>query len=151
MNIKPNVAAIRAVTAEFARQFVQSFFWVALGLLVCLVIITVLLAVNISPWWWLLAIPVVILGLAGAVIWLIVRLVLRGISPRLNAGQKTATKQFVTKLQFTKDTIQTPYPLIIFYVIRDIILRRDRGFISEVTEHSRTLKPDFDRLKGMFE
>lgn len=150
MNMKPNIAAIRAITAEFARQFVQPFFWVALGLLVCLVIITVLLAVNISPWWWLLAIPVVILGLAGIVIWLIVRLILQGLSPRLNLDQKTATKQLVTKLQFTKDTIQTPYPLIIFYVIRDIIFRRDKGFLSEVTEHSRTLKPDFEALKKLF-
>lgn len=151
MNMKPNIAAVRAITAEFARQFVQPFFWVALGLLVCLVIITALLAVNISPWWWLLAIPVVILGLAGAIIWLIVRLILRGLSPRLNTEQQTATKQFAAKLQFAKDTIQTPYPLIIFYVIRDIIFRRDNGFISEVTEHSRTLKPDFDRLKELFE
>jgi hypothetical protein len=149
--MKPNIAAIRAVTAEFARQFVRPFFWVVLGIMVCLVIITILLAINISPWWWLLAIPVGMLGIAGAAIWLIVRFILERLSPRLTTEQRAATKGFVTKLQFTKDTIQTPYPLIIFYVIRDIILRRDRGFLSEVTEHSRTLKPDFERLKKLFE
>ena len=149
--MKPNITAIRAITAEFVGQFVRPFFWVALGILACLVIITILLAINISPWWWLLAIPVVMLGIVGTVIWLIVRFILSRLSPRLTTEQRTATKGFVTKLQFTKDTIQTPYPLIIFYVIRDIILRRDRGFISEVTEHSRTLKPDFEKLKGLFE
>ena len=149
--MKPSIAAIRAVTAEFARQFVQPFIWLALGIMVCLIIIVLLLAINVSAWWWLLAIPVVILGIIMTIVWLIVRLVLAGLSPRLNSTQKTATKQFVAKLQFTKDTIQTPYPVMIFYVVRDIIFRRDKGFISEVTEHSKTLKPDFDRLKRLFE
>ena len=148
--MKPSIAAIRAITAEFARQFIRPFFWVGLGLIACLVIITILLAANISAWWWLLAIPVVILGIAGTIVWLIVRFILYQLSPRLSAEQKTATKQFVGKLQFARETIQTPYPVMIFYVVRDIIFRRDQGFLSEVTQHSRTLKPDFDRLKGLF-
>lgn len=150
MNVKPSIAAIRAITAEFARQFVQPFIWIALGIMACLIIVVLLLSINVSAWWWLLAIPVVILGIAMTVVWLIVRLILAGLSPRLDSTQKTATKQFVTKLQFTKDTIQTPYPVMIFYVIRDIIFRRDKGFLSEVTEHSRTLKPDFEALKNLF-
>jgi c-di-AMP phosphodiesterase-like protein len=150
MNMKPSIAAIRAITAEFARQFVQPFIWLALGVIACLIIIVLLLAINLSAWWWLLAIPVVILGIAMTTIWLMVRLILAGLSPRLDSTQKTATVQFVAKLQFAKDTIQTPYPMIIFYVIRDIIFRRDKGFLSEVTEHSRTLKPDFDALKELF-
>jgi hypothetical protein len=145
-----NIAAIRAITAEFARQFVQPFLWIGLGVISCLVILTILLALNLSPWWWLLAIPVVILGIAATIIWLVVRLILTGLSPRLNSTQKTATKQFVAKIQFAKDTIQTPYPVMIFYVIRDIIFRRDKGFLSEVSEHSRTLKPDFEALKKLF-
>lgn len=148
--MKPSITAIRAITAEFARQFVQPILWVVLGIIVCLMIIVVLLAVNLSAWWWLLAIPVVILGFAVAIVWLLVRLILAGLSPRLNTTQKAATKQFVSKLQFASETIQTPYPVMIFYVIRDIIFRRDKGFLSEVTEQSRTLKPDFDALKKLF-
>jgi hypothetical protein len=35
-------------------------------------------------------------------------------------------------------------------VVRDIILRKDTGFISEVTQQSKTLRPDFEELKQLF-
>lgn len=148
--MKASITAIRAITAEFAKQYIRPFFWVGLGIVACLLIITILLAVNISAWWWLLAVPVVAFGIVGLIIWLIVQFVLSQLAPRLNTEQKTATKQFVGKLQFASETVQTPYPVMIFYVIRDIIFRRDQGFLSEVTQHSRTLKPDFDALKELF-
>jgi hypothetical protein len=148
--MKSNIAAIRAVTAEFAKQFVQPFIWIGLGVMVVLLVIIGLLIFSVSSWWGLLLIPVALLGIVATVIWLLVRLILGTISPRLDVKQKAATKQFVTKLQFATETIQTPYPIIIFYVVRDIILRKDTGFISEVTQHSKTLRPDFEELKKLF-
>lgn len=148
--MRSNIAAIRAVTAEFARQFIQPFIWTALGMIVFMLIIVGWLALALSEWWWLLGIPIFLFTVIGMVIWLITRFILNRISPRLNAKQKKAIKEFVTKLQFTTEAIQTPYPLIIFYVIRDIILRKDSGFISEITQQSQTLKPDFEELKRLF-
>lgn len=148
--MKSSITAIRAVTAEFARQFVQPFWWVGIGMLTVMVVIMAILALTLSPWWWLLAIPIAIAGLAGVIIWLLVSFILNRVSPSLNQKQKTATKHFVTRLQSTTETIQTPYPVIVFYVVRDIILRRDSGFISEVTEHSKTLRPDFEHLRQLF-
>jgi hypothetical protein len=149
--MKSNVSAIRAVTAEFAQRFIQPFIWTALGMIVFMLIIVGWLAIALSEWWWLLVIPIFLLAIIGTVIWLIVRFILNRISPRLTAKQTKATKQFVTKLQFATEAIQTPYPVIIFYVMRDIILRKDSGFISEVTQQSKTLRPDFDELRKLFE
>lgn len=148
--MKSSIAAIRAVTAEFARQFIQPFIWTALGMIVFMLIIVIWLAVALSEWWWLLGIPIFLFTIFGMIIWLVVRFILNRISPRLNAKQRKATKGFVTKLQFTTEAIQTPYPVIVFYVIRDIILRKDSGFINEVTQKSQTLKPDFEELKQLF-
>jgi hypothetical protein len=148
--MKSNVAAIRAVTAEFARQFVQPFVWIGLGIIIVILIIIGLLAFTVSAWWGLLIIPVILIGIVASVVWLLVRYILGRISPHLDAKQKIATKQFVTKLQFATETIQTPYPIIIFYVMRDIILRKDAGFINEVTQQSKTLRPDFEELKKLF-
>ena len=148
--MKSSIAAIRAVTAEFARQFVQPFWWVGIGMIAVMVAIMTILALTLSPWWWLLAIPIAIVGLIGLVIWFLVGFILKRVSPSLNQKQKTATKHFVTKLQLATETIQTPYPVIAFYVVRDIILRRDTGFISEVTEQSKTLRPDFEHLRQLF-
>jgi hypothetical protein len=148
--MKSSIAAIRAVTAEFARQFVRPFWWVGIGMIAVMVAIMTILALTLSAWWWLLAIPIAIVGLIGLVIWFLVGFILKRVSPALNQKQKTATKHFVTKLQLATETIQTPYPVIAFYVVRDIILRRDTGFISEVTEQSKTLRPDFEHLRQLF-
>jgi hypothetical protein len=148
--MKANIAAIRAITAEFARQFVQPFLWLGVGIMAVLLLLVGVLAFSFSQWWWLLIIPIILLGLVGIVVWLLVRFVLGRVSPRLDGQQQAATKQFVTKLQFATETIQTPYPIIIFYVVRDIILRRDSGFISELTQQSKTLRPDFEELKKLF-
>jgi hypothetical protein len=148
--MKPSISAIRAITAEFTRQFVRPFLWTGLGMIAVMVCLMAILAFTLSPWWWLLTVPIAALGLVGLVIWVLVRFILGQVSPHLNQQQKMATKQLVTKLQSATETIQTPYPVIVFYVIRDIILRRDSGFISEVTQQSKTLRPDFEALKKLF-
>ncbi|MDB5168195.1 MAG: hypothetical protein JWO55_453 [Candidatus Saccharibacteria bacterium] len=145
-----NIAAIRAVTVEFAKQYIQPFAWIGLGIIVILLVIIGLLVFTVSAWWGLLIIPVVLFSIVASAIWLLVCFILGRISPHLNVRQKAATKQFVTKLQFATETIQTPYPIIVFYVVRDIILRKDTGFISEVTQQSKTLRPDFEELKQLF-
>jgi hypothetical protein len=148
--MKSHIAAIRAITAEFARQFVQPFLWIGIAVIVIILVLISILAFTISQWWWLAAIPVFLLGCVGGVLWLLIRVILNSLSPKLDTDQKAATKQFTAKLQFAVETLQTPYPLIIFFVIRDIILRRDTGFLSEVAQHSKTLQPDFDALRKLF-
>jgi hypothetical protein len=148
--MKSHIAAIRAITAEFARQFVQPFLWIGIAVITLVLVLISILAFTISQWWWLAAIPMFLLGCVGGVLWLLIHIILNGLSPRLDAAQKAATKQFTAKLQFAVETLQTPYPLIIFFVIRDIILRRNTGFLSEVAQHSKTLQPDFNALRKLF-
>lgn len=148
--MKPNIAAVRAVTAEFASQFIRPFLWIGCGIILTLLVIVSVLVYLVSEWWLLLLIPIVILSLAGLIAWLIVRFILKTLSPRLNVQQKNATKEFVGKLNSTIETVQTPYPIIIFYIIRDIITRKDNGFIQGVATTSKTLRPDFDELRSLF-
>jgi hypothetical protein len=148
--MKTHIAAIRAITSEFAQQFVRPFLWIALGIVLTLLIIVGLLAFLVSQWWLLLLIPILIISLVGTIMWLIVRFALKSLSPPLDARQKSATKEFVSKLESTIETVKTPYPIIIFYVIRDIVMRRDSGFISEITQRSKTLRPDFEELRQLF-
>lgn len=148
--MKSHIATIRAVTVEFAMQFIRPFLWWGLGIIGGLLVIVSTLAFTVSQWWWLLAIPTFLLGLVGAVVWLIVRFIALQLSPQLNAQQKTATKKFVTKIHNVTETIQTPYPLIIFRIVKDIITRTDAGLIQEVTQQSTTLRPDFEDLRKLF-
>ena len=124
--------------------------WIALGILLTLLAIVGLLAYLVSEWWLLLLVPIIIVSLVGLIIWLVVRFILKSLSPRLNAQQKNTTKEFVGHLEQTVEAIRTPYPIIIFFIIRDIVFRRDAGFISEVTQQSTTLKPEFEKLRQLF-
>lgn len=148
--MKSHIAAIRAVTVEFALQFIRPFLWWGLGIIGGLLIVVAILAFTVSQWWWLLALPIVLLGLVGVVVWLIVRFIATQLSPKLNPQQKVATKKFVTKIHYVTETVQTPYPLIMFRIIKDIITRTDEGFIQEVTQQSTTLRPDFEELRKLF-
>lgn len=148
--MKPNVVVIRAITVEFAWQFIKPFMWIALGIIIGLLCIVGVLAFTISQWWWLLAIPIIILGLIGTTVWIIVRLIARRISPRLNTEQKTAVGQFINKLRFVVETARTPYPFIILIVIKDIVTRSENGLIQTMITQSKTLRPDYEDLKKLF-
>ncbi len=148
--MKSHIAAIRAITAEFAGQFIRPFLWIACGIILSLLAVVALLVYLVSEWWLLLLVPIIMITLVGVIVWLVVQFILKTLSPPLNAQQKNATKEFVGKLESTIETIQTPYPVIMFYIIRDIVFRRDSGFISETTDRSKTLKPDFEALRQLF-
>lgn len=148
--MKSNSNVIRALTVEFTRQFIRPFVWAAIGILMGLLLVIGVLAFTVSHWWWLLAIPVVIIGLIGVIIWWIVRLIASRISPDLDADQTIAIRKFIDKLKFVIETVRTPYPIIIFYVVRDIILRKEDGFIKEMIMQSKSLRPDYEELKKMF-
>lgn len=148
--MKSHLNATRAITAEFARQFIRPFLWVAISIIAGLLLIISLLAFNISQWWWLLAIPVVVIGLICMVMWITVRFIVNRISPQLNKEQRITTRNFIDKLRFVVEAARTPYPIIIFYVIRDIIMRKENGFIQEITTQSKALRPDYEELKKLF-
>lgn len=148
--MKSNSNVIRALTVEFTRQFIRPFVLAAIGILMGLLLVIGVLAFTVSHWWWLLAIPVVIIGLIGVIIWWIVRLIASRISPDLDADQTIAIRKFIDKLKFVIETVRTPYPIIIFYVVRDIILRKEDGFIKEMIMQSKSLRPDYEELKKMF-
>jgi hypothetical protein len=148
--MKPNIVVIRAITVEFARQFIQPFVWIVLGIIVFLLLITGVLAFTVSQWWWLLAIPIIAIGLIGATIWIIVRLIAKRISPQLNTQQKVAVRQFIDKLRFVVETARTPYPIIVLIVIKDLITRKENGIIQEMATQSKTLRPDFEELRKLF-
>ena len=148
--MKSHITTIRAVTAEFAGQFIRPFMWIALGIILTLVAIVGLLVFLLSEWWLLLLVPIIIISLAMLITWLVVQFILKTLSPRLDTQQKNATKEFVSKLEFAIETMQTPYPVIMFYIIRDIIFKRDAGFISEVAQKSKSLRPDYEELTRLF-
>jgi hypothetical protein len=78
-------------------------------------------------------------------------LLLRLLRPDLTASQHQAVGAFVDKLERTSENLQTPQPVIIFRVVRDIVRRNgEQSFIASLSRDTRSLAPDFIELQKSF-
>lgn len=144
-----NVQLIRAIGSEFIRRKYSS----AVMLFVIAALISVVLIVwlvNISAWWLLLAVPVILGILIGIVIAVAMRILVNVASPTLTKEQKSGVRDFVDKLERVAENIQTPPFMILFRIVRDTIRPRDKTFIQAVAEESASLRPDFLSLQKLF-
>ena len=141
---------IRAVGAEFANRLWFRSMILATVVMVLLVALVVWLQASVSTWWILLGFPVVILISVAIGVLFITKQIIRTVSPIKTKGQRTATKQFVDKLQAVSDTISTPKFIILFHVLRDIVSPRKNGYVDTVITNSTALTSDFKKLSKLF-
>lgn len=103
-----------------------------------------------NAWWWLLAIPVVILISVAMGIAVIVCLIIRYVTPIQTRSQKLAVKEFVKKLQHMSETIHTPKVVLLLRLVRDIVAPRRDGFIGTLASDTFSLKSDFESIQKSF-
>ena len=149
--MQSRILAIRAITAEYVRQMLHPLLLPIGAALGGVMLTSVFLALQFSPWWWLLTIPVVILTSIMVTIWLLVRFIIARLSPKLNDTQRDITVRFASKAQIVTGTLTTPYFLIVFYVIRDVVLRRNFEFIEVLATDTTVLRSDFEKLQKTFQ
>lgn len=140
--MKASLLAIRSIGTEFANRL---FYPVVIAGAIAagiLVVITFWLT-TLSSWWWLLFIPVVMAICIGLAVFVIVKLVIRSITPSQTRQQKQAAKQFVDKIQTIAEATQTPKVVLLFRVVRDVAAPRESGFIGNLTTTTGSLKSDF--------
>jgi hypothetical protein len=144
--IQATITVVRAIGAEFVRRMFKPF--VLIGATTGLILLAIgawLTTVNV--WWWLLEAPIMFAVLLFVAFTLLARSILQRIESPLTRSQRRSVGNFVDKLERSKETIGTPYPLIIFYIIRDMIHPRPNAFIKTIAEDSQTLGPDFVVLR----
>lgn len=141
--------AVRAIGAEFANRVYYPV--LALGLAATLILVALVAwLVTMSAWWWLLAIPVVILISVAMGIAVIVRLIIRYVTPAQTKSQKRAVKEFVGKLQHVSETVRTPKAVLLLRLVRDIVAPRRDGFIGTLATDTFSLKSDFESIQKSF-
>ena len=147
--MKPTMLAIRAIGAEFANRT----YMIVAGIAIVTLISSLGLAIwltTLSDWWWLLVITLTIVSSVVAGVLVIVKLVIRSVTPAQNSHQRTLVKAFVDKLQRLSDTAQTPKHILLFQVVRDIAAPRDNGFIATLSDETTSLRHDFTALGQTF-
>lgn len=145
------VTALRAVSATYARKIARSFFILFGAVLALLFIGNVYLINEVSGWWWLLLIPILSFLVVFIFLYAMTRFIVQKLNPPQSPDQHEAVEQFVVKLDTTLGTMNTPRFLVFIYLVRDAITGNRHGFIQQVTEHSKTLRSDFERLITLFQ
>jgi hypothetical protein len=148
--MKAPLSAFRAVTALYAQQFIRPFFIWSFSILSLLLLLDVWLGYHFSSWLWLIAIPLILLGGVDLVLWLTIAFIVRRIAPHLNREQRTASKQFIAKIQRLSDVTHTPYPFIVINIIKDLLFGHKHSYIQGIMHDSKTLTSDFDDLQKLF-
>lgn len=141
--------ASRAIGSEFLRRRLLPLA-VMLGMVLVVANGFGIWAVSRNAWWWVfesLVLLFSLLCLAGAVM---VARVVRRIDTAHSPEQRRSVKAFVDKLQLVAEHVQTPQPVIIFRVVLDVVRARKPGFISEMASASKSLAPDYAKLRTMF-
>lgn len=144
-----SLLAIRSIGAEFANRIYFIVMAIVLAVSILLIGLTIWLT-TLSDWWWLLFIILIIpISIAVGVL-IIIKLVIKSVTPLQSPDQRKQTKAFVDKLQRLSETSQVPKFILLFRIVRDIAAPRENGLIASISKESASLKHDFVALSQTF-
>jgi hypothetical protein len=147
--MKSSLLAIRAIGAEFANRIYWVVAIAASVISVCLLGVALWLT-TFSDWWWLLFTLLIIPASVVIGVLIVVKLVIRSVTPPQSHTQKVQTKAFVDKLQRLSEASQTPKAILLFQIVRDIAAPRENGLIASISSDTISLKHDFTALSKTF-
>jgi len=148
--MKPTIDVIRAIGAEFARRIVLPLIIIGAAIAIALLTLGGWLITQ-NAWWWVIEAVFILYTLIFIGATILILVVIRALAPTLSKAQKQSVKNFVDKLGAVAEHLQTPQPVIVFNVIRDMLRPNRHGFIESVSMESKTLAPDFIKLRKDFE
>lgn len=147
--MKPHVQLTRAIGSEFLTRKLSDIRLIfAIGSLLALTLVIWL--VTVSVWWWLLAVHVIAAVIVGVVVLVFATLIVRLIRPRITKDQNSEVKSFVDKLERVAENVQTPVPIIVFRVLKDVILTPEQTYVERVAADSTSLHTDLIQLRTVF-
>lgn len=144
-----NIQLIRAISAEFISRKLRSI-TILVGIVLALILSASIYLTTVSVWWWILAVPIFALCILAIIALALAHILARLFKPQISVAQNTAVSNFVDKLERVAEHVQTPMPLIIFNVARDMIWPRTPTFIQQVVGDSTTLHKDIAKLERDF-
>lgn len=147
--MRPIIQTVRAIGAEFIRRTLRPLILIG-GAVVAILLIAGIWLVNQNIWWWLLLAVVLAASIVFITLAIVVTVVVKLADSVQSRQQRQAVRHYVDKLQRTAENVQTPYPIILFRVVRDVIRPQSDGFIATMSQDTKTLAPDFNELVDYF-
>lgn len=149
--MQPLITSVRAIGTEFVRRTTRPLIIIGLILAIALLAGGGWLAAH-NAWWWILEAVFILYALFFAAAVIALRMILKLAEPPMSTSQRKKVAEFVDKLERTSENLQTPQPVIIFRIIRDIVRRNGQdSFVAKVSRDTRSLAPDFAELQKSFD
>lgn len=142
--------AIRAIGAEYAKRLLTPLIIMGVLLIIALLTLGGWLTTQ-SAWWWILEALFIIGAMIFTLLVSIVLVLLNAVRPSLSKAERKSVRSFVDKLSRVGENIGTPQFIIVYRVVRDTISPSHAGFIETVSHDSKTLAPDFLKLRKMLD
>lgn len=146
----PTLLATRAVIVSFAKQVLIPV--AVIGYVAVLLIFSLLywLASNYSLWWWVFGVPVFFITVIFTVLIVVVAMIIRKISPHMTKYQRRLAKSFVDEIANYSDLAGASRFFIAYVVIKDVIRKKPKAYINELTQKPGDLKRIFTRLQESY-
>jgi drug/metabolite transporter (DMT)-like permease len=141
------VGLLRAVSSAFAQSLIRKIGLMILVIWLVLVVLMVLLTVQVSTWWAIMFVPLVVLGIGVVVFATALWFAAQQLAPRkLSGSERKEIQVFAEKVMGIAERVKAPLAVIAVGVARDVLLRRDSNLVRELIDDSITLKTDFQTL-----
>lgn len=147
----PEFTAARALSAFVASRYLRIAS--IIFAVVCLVLLVGiwLLATSFSSWYWLLVVPILILGFIFFVLRIAIRFIIRRIySNSFTSEQSLALQSMADKIQRILEARGTPSIFIVLISIKDVLFHRDITTIKQLINDTTSLKHDYVELERLF-
>ena len=147
--MKSSLLAIRSIGAAFANRLFYPI--LAIGIVGTVVVIGLIAwLATLNEWWWLLAVPVLVVACVGIGVLTVAKLVINSVTPPQSTVQKKASQQFVDKLLRLSETAQTPKFILFFRIVKDVAAPTENGLIGTLSHDTASLRRDFKELRELF-
>ncbi len=145
------LTVIRAFSQYYTLRIIRLFTLIALILTITLLIVVGLLAYNFSPWWWLLAVPILAFLITFILIRSLIRYIaLRVYATKLSKQEQAEIKAFIDKLSSLVDVRHIGPVMLALTSMKDLVLYRELRTIKTIIENSKTLSSDYINLESKF-
>lgn len=147
----PELIVARALSAFVASRYLRIASIIFTVVFLVLLVGIWLLATYFSTWYWLLAVPILIVGFIFFVIRIAIRFIIRRIySKSFTSEQSVALESIADKIQRILEARGTPPIFIVFICIKDILFHRDITTMKQLINDTTSLKRDYVELERLF-
>ncbi|NCU39050.1 hypothetical protein EOL96_08515 [Candidatus Saccharibacteria bacterium] len=149
--MNPKLNTIRALTAYTALQSLRLLTTVISIVVGVLLAITAILSIIISPWLWLIAIPLILI----TIVFIAVRVIIKSIVERIHrhpftTRQREQLEIFTGNLKTMAEVRDMSVTLFALRTVWELLRRRDETMIEKIINDSADLKKNFAELEKHF-